>query len=150
MRRLLPRLAVLALLGVALALPAFAQEAPAARHPGRHHLKECLSILDQTDQQKTDIQAALDAARPTLEAGVAAVHSARQTLRAAVDAVPPDACAIGSDALAVKAALATLRSEREAVRDQVLATLTPDQQARLQGCLDAPRADAAAADETAD
>ena len=148
MGRSLFRLAVLALLAVPLS--AFAQEAAAVRHSGRHHLKECLSILDLTDQQKADIQAILDAAKPTVEADVAAVRAARETLRAAVDSMPPDACAIGSDLLAVKASVATLQTERDAVRDQVLSTLTPDQQARLEGCLDAPRPAVAAADETAD
>jgi Spy/CpxP family protein refolding chaperone len=148
MGRSLSRLAVLALLAVPLS--AFAQEVAAVRHPGQHHLRECLSILDLTDQQKADIQAILDAARPTVEAEVAAALAARETLRAAVDSIPPDACAIGNDLLAVKAAIATLRTEREAVRDQVLDRLTPDQQARLEGCLDAPRPEAAAADETRD
>jgi Spy/CpxP family protein refolding chaperone len=150
MRRFLFRLAAPALLGLVVPLSVLAQEAPAAHRPGHRHLKECLSILELTDQQRMDIQAIVDAAKPTVEADVAAVAVARQTLRAAVDAVPPEACAIGNDLLAVKAAIAMLRAEREAVRNQVLATLTPDQQARLQGCLDAPRPEAVAADETAE
>ena len=143
MRRSLSRLAAL---GVLVFLPAFAasaQDAAAVRHPRRHHLKECLSILDLPDQQKTDIQGIFDAAKPALEADLAAVAAARQTLQTAAGAVPPDACAVGTDFLAVKAAVATLRAERDAVRDQILATLTPDQQSRLEGCLDAPRPDAA-------
>jgi Spy/CpxP family protein refolding chaperone len=150
MRRCLFRLAAPALLGFVLALSALAQDAPTAHRPGHRHLRGCLSILDLTDQQKTDIQGILEAARPAVEADVAAVHAARQTLRAAVDAVPPDACTIGNDFLVVKAAVATLRAARGAVRNQVLATLTPDQQSRLQGCLEAPRPEAAAADETAE
>ena len=150
MRRSLFRLAAPALLGLVVPLSVLAQDAPAAHRPGHRHLRECLSILNLTDQQKTDIQGILDAAKPTVEADVVAIRAVRQTLRAAVDAVPPDACAIGNDFLAVKAAIATLRAERDAVRNQVLATLTPDQQSRLQGCLDAPRPEAAAADETAE
>jgi Spy/CpxP family protein refolding chaperone len=151
MRRFLPRLAVFVGLSLALTLSAFAQDAPAVRHAFRHRLRECLSILDVTDQQKTDIQGILEAAKPVFEANVAAVRAARQTLKAAADAVPPDACAVGNDFLAVKSAVATLRAQRDAVRGQVLATLMPDQQARLLGCLDAPRPDAAAAaDEAAD
>ena len=150
MRRSLFRLAAPALLGFVLALSALAQDAPAAHRPGHRHLRECLSILDLTDQQRTDIQGILDAAKPTVEADLAAVSAARQTLRAAVDAVPLDACAIGSYLLALNAAIATLRAERDAVRLQVLATLTPDQQSRLQGCVDAPRPEAAAEGETAE
>ena len=150
MRRSLFRLAAPALLGLVIPLSVLAQDAPPAHRPGHRHLRECLSILNLTDQQKTDIQGILDASKPTVEADVVAIRAARQTLRAAADAVPPDACAIGNDFLAVKAAIATLRAERDAVRNQVLATLTPDQQSRLQGCLDAPRPEAAAADETAE
>jgi len=118
----------------------------------RHRLRECLSILDLTDQERSDVQAALDAARPTLDAAVAAVQAARQTLETALGATPPDACAIGADALALEAARQTLRTGREAVLNQVLAILRPDQQARFLGCVDAPWLDpatpaAAAGDE---
>ncbi|HWZ86363.1 MAG TPA: periplasmic heavy metal sensor [Thermoanaerobaculia bacterium] len=150
MRRFLFRLAAVALLGLAVPLSAFAQDAPAVRHAFRHRLRECLSILDLTDQQKTDIQGILEAAKPAFEADVAAVRAARQALKAAADAVPPDACAVGTDFLAVKSAVATLRAQRDAVRGQVLATLRPDQQTRLMGCLDAPRPDAPAAAEESD
>jgi Spy/CpxP family protein refolding chaperone len=113
---------------------------PSRVHRARHHLRECLSIVGLTDQQKSDIQAILDAAAPTLEADVAAVKAAHQTLKDALEATPPDACAIGADALAAKAARETLRTDREAVRTQIEGTLTPDQLARLEGCLAAPSA----------
>jgi Spy/CpxP family protein refolding chaperone len=142
------RLSALAFLALALALPGLAQEDPAGRpHPGRHRFRECLTILDLTDQQKTDILGILEAAKPALEADLAAVKAARETLRADLDAPTPEACTIGADALAVKAAVETLRTEREGVRTSIEATLTPEQKARFEGCLDAPRdapADAAA------
>ena len=53
-------------------------------------------------------------------------------------------------ALALKAARETLRAERQTVFNQVLAILRPDQQTRLQGCVDAPSAGAAGADDSAD
>jgi Spy/CpxP family protein refolding chaperone len=108
-----------------------------------------LAILDLTDPVKADIESLLQAAKPTVETDVAAVRSARETLKGALEATPPDACAIGADALALKAARETLRAERQAVRGAVLAILTPDQQSRLQGCLDAPSADAIPVDESA-
>jgi Spy/CpxP family protein refolding chaperone len=150
MRRFSFPTAVSVLLGLVLAASALGQDAAAVRFPGHRHWKECLSILGLSDQQKTEIAGILEAAKPTVEADVAAVHTARQTLRAALEAVPPDACAIGGDAIAVKAAVTTLRAERDAVRAQIVATLDPDQASRFQGCLDAPRLDAAAADETGD
>ncbi len=141
MRRI-RRLSALASLSLALALPGLAQEGPASRpHPGRHRFRECLSILDLSDQQKTDILGILEAAKPALEADLAAVKAARETLRADLDAPTPEACTIGADALAVKAAVETLRQDREDVRTSIEATLTPEQKARFEGCLDAPRLD---------
>lgn len=142
-----PRFSRVALVSVfAFALAAFAaaqdDPTPSTQPIFRHRLRECLSILDLTDQQKADIQATLDAAAPTIEGDVAAVRAARQTLQAALEATPPDACAIGADALALRAARGTLRAGRDSIRQQVLGTLTPDQQARLQGCLGAPWPDA--------
>jgi Spy/CpxP family protein refolding chaperone len=141
MRPHLRRIAVSTVLALTAAL-GFAQQraVPARIHRARHHLRECLSILNLTDQQKTDIQAILDAAAPTLQADVDAVKAAHQTLKDALDANPPDACAIGADALAAKAARETLRTDREAVRTQIEGTLTPEQLARLEGCLAAPSA----------
>ena len=152
MRRLSLRI-VLPVFGLALAGVVLAQEAPtpatpAAGHPLlRHRVRECLRILDLTDDQKASIQAIFDAALPTLQADVDAVKAARETLKTALEADPPDACAIGADALALKSARETLRAERESVRQQVEATLTPDQVSRLEGCLAAPFASTAGASD---
>lgn len=141
MRPHLRRIAVSTVLVLTAALGLAQQRVlPARAHRVRHHLRECLSILDLSDQQKSDIQAILDAAAPTLQADVDALKAARQTLKDALDANPPDACAIGADALAAKAARETLQTDREAVRQQIEGTLTPEQLARLEGCLAAPSA----------
>ena len=143
MRRLSLRI-VLSVFGLALAGLALAQDAPTPATPAaahsllRHRVRECLRILDLTDDQKASIQAIFDAALPTLQTDVDAVKAARETLKTALEADPPDACAIGADALALKSARETLRAERESVRQQVEATLTPDQVSRLEGCLAAP------------
>jgi Spy/CpxP family protein refolding chaperone len=148
------RAAALSAFGYALVVSALAQEAPlstASDLSSRHRLRECLAILDLTDGQKTDVENALTAAKPTLQADVAAVTAARQTLKSALEATSPEACAIGTDALALKAAREALRAERQTVINQILAILRTDQQSRLQGCLDAPLPGAAgAADESAD
>jgi lambda repressor-like predicted transcriptional regulator len=102
MRRLTLRIA-LAAFGLALAGRGFAQNAPAPASPHpflRHRLRECLAIVDLTDAEKASIQAILDAAAPTIQADADAVQAARQTLKTALEANPPDACAIGADALA--------------------------------------------------
>lgn len=137
--------------GVLVAAQGFAQTAPGPAHPRHRHWRECFSILDLTDQQKSDIQAILDVAKPTMDTDVAAVKAARETLKAALESGSTDACALGDDLLAVQSARQTLQSERQAVLSQILAVLTPDQQSRFEGCLDAPRPAAVdAGDDTAD
>lgn len=135
--RLVPAVLVLA----GLAASTFAQEAPERRRPARHRFPLCLHVLDLTAEQKAEVFAILEAARPALREGLAAVAAAREALRAALDAEPPDACAIGGAAIAVDEALAALREGREAVLEQLAAILTPEQLARLEGCLDAPFGD---------
>lgn len=147
--RNLQRIAVFTAFGLSMAGFALAQGAPAPATPPahpvfRHRLRECLSILDLSDAQKAQIQGILEAAAPAIQADVDAVKMARETLKAALEANPPDACAIGADALALKSARETLHAERESVLQQVEATLSPDQVARLEGCLAAPWRDAAA------
>ena len=135
MRRI-SRLAAAALLVVGAALPAFAQTERQAIRPSRHRFVRCLSILDLTEEQKTQIAGFLEAARPGIEADVAAVRAAVETLEASLQADPPDPCQIGNDALAVKAARETLVAARQALRDQITSVLTPDQQSRFEVCID--------------
>jgi Spy/CpxP family protein refolding chaperone len=147
MSRWISRCLPLLLLGVVIPFGAFAQTAPvpAPDHPGHfHRLRRCLAILDLTDEQKASVQAILEAAKPTLQADTAAVHAARETLHADAEATPPDACLIGNDFLALRTALRTLQGDLEATRGQILAQLTPEQQSKLEGCLEAPRLDPAA------
>lgn len=154
MRLDLRRAAALSAFGLAFAVSALAQDAPpsTAAHPSlRHRLHECLAILNLTDGEKTDVESVLTAAQPAVLADVAAVQSARQALKAALESAAPDACTVGADALAVKSARESLRTERQTILNQILAVLQPDQQSRLQGCLDAPFPDGAAGgDESAD
>jgi Spy/CpxP family protein refolding chaperone len=152
MRPNLRRIVLFAALGLSLAGLGLAQDAPAPAAPAhpflRHRLRECLSIVDLTDAEKTSIQAILEAAAPTLQADADAVKAARQTLKTALEANPPDACAIGADALALKSARETLQAERQTVLQQVEATLQPDQVSRLEGCLAAPLASTTGAGDT--
>ena len=153
MRNNLRRAAALCAFGLAFAVFGLAQDAPPTpATPSVHHrLRDCLAILNLTDGEKTSIENVLAAAKPTVQADVAAVKAARQALETALGATPPDACTVGTDALALKTAREALRTERQTVLNQILAVLMPDQQSRLQGCLDAPFPDTApAADGTSD
>ena len=131
-----PRFAAATLLTLGVTVPVFAQEARQTIRPPRHRFVRCLSILDLTEDQKTQIAGFLEAARPELEADVAAVRAAYETLEASLQAQPPDACQIGTDALALQSARQTLIAARQALRDQITAILTPDQQSRFEVCID--------------
>jgi Spy/CpxP family protein refolding chaperone len=129
-------------LGLLFSFGALAQTTPvpALDHPGHfHRLRRCLAILDLSDEQKASIQAILEAAQPTLQADAEAVRLARQTLHTDAAAVPPDACLIGNDFLALRAAADTLHADFESVRSRVMEQLNAEQQSKLEGCLQAPR-----------
>lgn len=117
-------------------------DGPSNRQGRLGHVRECLSILDLGDSQKEQIRGILEAAKPGLLADAAAVRASREKLRTDV-ASEADACLVGQDFLALRAALASLGADLESVRDSVAATLTPEQRARLEGCLQAPRAESA-------
>jgi Spy/CpxP family protein refolding chaperone len=135
-----------ALLIAGMAAATLAQEAPQHRRPARHRFPLCLHVLDLTEEQRTQVRAILDAARPELQADQAAIVAAREVLRAALDAEPPDACAIGEAAIGVDDALQALREDWEAVKAQIAALLTPEQLAKFEGCLEAPFSDAPISD----
>lgn len=132
--RLMP--AGLLLLFVGAASSSFAQEAPEARRPARHRWM-CLKVVDLTAEQRTQVAAILEAARPGMQEKLAAVGAAREALRAALETQPQDACAVGNAAIGVQTALQALRDTRDAVRQQIAEVLTPEQLARFDGCIDA-------------
>ena len=110
--------------------------APAARLQG---IVRCLSILDLSSEQKTAIAGIVAAARPSLETDAQALGADREKLRSDIES-GADKCVIGQDAIDAHADAAKLQAALGALRDQVLAQLTPDQQSQLKGCLQAPRA----------
>lgn len=142
--KILKPLHLVLILGIALSSTlAFAQGPPPDKrgHGPKSHLQKCLSIVQLTDAQKTHIRSIVEAARPKLDVLHQTMLTDRQALRAAIEATPQDTCAIGTAFVKVQADKAAIRAEHEAVRTSVLALLTPEQQAKLQGCLEAPRGD---------
>ena len=95
----------------------------------------CLRSADLTDAQKANVKAFFDAARPGFDADVAAIRSARTKLRTDTDA-GADKSVIGQDFLDTQAASRKLRDDHAALRDRILGTLSGDQKARVQSCLD--------------
>jgi protein CpxP len=141
---LVPAAAALALALVAAPLLAFDDPAGAAaapKGPLAGYLR-CLRIVDLTDVQKADVKALLEAARPRLSALHATLKVDREALRAAAGAPTPDPCAIGAAFLKVEADVKAIGEELKALRTAIEALLTPEQKAKLEGCLRAPRANA--------
>jgi Spy/CpxP family protein refolding chaperone len=112
-------------------------------HGRKSNLQKCLTVVELTDAQKTQVKAVMEAARPELEVLHEKTVADRQALRAAIETTPQDSCAIGAAFAQVEADRKAIRSEREEVRDAVLALLTAEQKAKLEGCLEAPRGDRA-------
>ena len=142
---LVPVAAALALALVAgplLAVDPPAGAAAAPKGPLGAYLS-CLRIVDLTDVQKADVKALLEAARPKLDALHVTLKADREALRAAVGATTPDPCAIGKAFLKVGADVKAIGEELKALRTAIEALLTPEQKAKLEGCLKAPKARAA-------
>ena len=140
-----PMAAALAL--ALVAAPLLAVDAPAGPPPGPKGplggYLACLRIVDLTEVQKADVKALVEASRPKLEALHATLKIDREALRAAVTAATPDPCAVGRALLKVEADLKAIGDELKALRTAIEALLTPEQKAKLEGCLKAPRQDAA-------
>lgn len=135
-------LAVLALPAAAGVTRAVAPTAPAApqdfHHPF-HRLRECLRILHLSDAQKAEIVAIFEAAKPRVEEIFATLKADREALKAELEKDPPIPCDVGNAFLQLHADREAARAFFASVRDQVLAVLTPEQEAKLAGCLQAPR-----------
>ncbi|MEP7133195.1 MAG: hypothetical protein ABI914_08510 [Acidobacteriota bacterium] len=97
------------------------------------HLRRCLSAVDLTADQQSSIEAILSGAQATLPAEAQSMKAARQKVESDL-AANADPCVIGADVVARHAGATKLRADVAAVRDQVFAKLTPDQQNRVQGC----------------
>jgi Spy/CpxP family protein refolding chaperone len=120
-----------------VAAPPAAAPTPQAGPFGR--IARCFRILDLTDAQRADIGSVLEAARPEAEALHATFETDRAAMKAALEKTPPDPCEVGAAALALKADREARRALFDRVKTDVLAVLTPAQQAKLAGCLEAPK-----------
>jgi Spy/CpxP family protein refolding chaperone len=125
----------------AMAMSAFAQDGPAAIFAGHaaggHELqrfRRCLATVDLSADQKAAIAAIVTAAKPTLETDTQIVKADHAKVQADI-ASGADKCVVGQDVLTAHTDAQTLRAAAVAVRDQIAAKLTPDQQTRLTACL---------------
>lgn len=146
---LVPVAAALAL--VLVAGPLLALDAPPGPPPGPQgplagYLR-CLGIVGLTDAQKADVRSLLEAAKPGMEALRESLKADRAALRTALAANPPDPCAVGAALLEVEADVKAIREATKELRTAIEALLTPEQKAKLEGCLKAPRPNGPADEE---
>lgn len=128
-----------------LALAASSAIAQSRRsHPARSDnpfkkVLRCLSIVDLNEDQKTQIRDIFETARPVLQELGQELRADRETLRALLEADLPEECAIGSALLEVKEDGKAIREVLENTMASVKSVLSPEQAAKLEGCLQAPR-----------
>lgn len=103
----------------------------------------CLRIVGLTEVQKADVRALLEASKPEMETLHAALKTDREALRAAVTGANPDPCVIGSAFLKVEVDVKAIGEALKEVRTAIEKLLTPEQKAKLEGCLKAPKSGAA-------
>lgn len=109
------------------------QGAFAARRLGR-----CLATLNLSAAQKTDIDAALAAAKPTLQADRQALRADREKLKTDLDS-GADKSVIGQDTITLHNDRQQMKSGALALRDQIVSKLDADQKSQLKGCFVGPR-----------
>jgi Spy/CpxP family protein refolding chaperone len=134
-----------------LAVPSLAQDRPAPNRPGGDGplaaILRCLSVLDLSDSQKESIGRFLESEKPILRSLQAELRADAEKLRAALAATPPDPCAVGAALLEVEADKSAIHAELEKIKSTIGSMLTPEQKAKYEGCLEAPRVGRAAAAE---
>ncbi len=145
MKRIASVLAFSIITTIAFSASSSAQDLrPAGRpHPpgsgfALRHLRHCLSAVDLTAEQQSSIETILSGAQATLQAEAQSVKAARQKVKSDL-AAGADACVIGADVVAQQAGATKLRADLAAVRNQVLAKLTPDQQNKVEECFQEER-----------
>lgn len=115
---------------------------PGPQGPLAGYLRCLFGVAGLTDAQKDDVKALLEAARPGMQSLHEALKDDREALRAAATAPTPDPCAVGTAFLEVEADLKAIGEATRELRTAIEALLTPEQKARLEGCLRAPRPNA--------
>jgi hypothetical protein len=104
------------------------------RAHGRRAFDRCLSSVGLSESQQADIDAARANAKTTLGADFAALKAVREKLKADL-ANGADKSVLGQDTLDQDAAVRKLKDDHKAARDQIVATLNPDQKNTLDTCM---------------
>jgi hypothetical protein len=132
-----PVIRSLALVLFAAAAAARADQGAPGRHPhfgsGLHQMQQCLLNLDLPAAQLATIETELSAGKATLKADGEAMKTAHQQMESDL-AAGAEKSVLGTDAIAMDAARAKLKSDTQAIHDQVLAQLSAEQQDKFNAC----------------
>ena len=141
MKRFLITSGLAAVAFAAMTLSALADDRPAvllAGHAAGGHglqkLRRCLATVDLSADQKTAIAAIVEAAKPALAADAETIKADHEKVQADISS-GADKCVVGQDLLTAHADAEKLHAAAQAVQDQIVAKLTPDQQSKLTACL---------------
>ena len=131
-----PRIVPIALAGFAAAAAARAGQGagPHAWGHGTQHMEQCLAGLNLSDSVRADIEAALTNGRAAMKTDAIALKAARTQMENDL-ASGADKSVLGQDAMNVDTAEKKMKADGKALRDQVFAQLSPDDQNALRACL---------------
>ncbi len=135
-----PRLFASALIGVAgLAATAMADGPSGYGHAGRRgfaarHFQKCLASAGLSTEQLAAVDQIQSEARPTFQAGFAALKAAEDKLQNDL-AAGADKSVLGQDVLDKDAAWNKIKSDHKEIHDKILAQLHPDQQSAVESCM---------------
>ena len=105
---------------------------------GLGRTEHCLSTIELSGEQKTAVEAILANNEASLRADVEAWKASQKKLQDDI-ARGAEKCALGQDVLDQEASGAKVRGSSQALRTQILAALTPEQQTRFNDCAESRR-----------
>lgn len=129
---------------VAILAAASASAAGNADHSGSRggfaarRLERCLASLDLPSDLKSDIDTAIAAAKPGLQADAQTARADRVKLEADLG-TGADRSVLGADVQTLHADRRKLHADATALRDTIAGKLTADQQSQVKGCFRGPR-----------
>ena len=138
MKRLSRILMCVGLATAAVSLNALADDNAGGGHMGFGHsrgIQKCLAAANLTPDQQTAIDGILASGKATMQADFQALNTDHQKLQADLNN-GADKSVVGQDTITVNNDKAKLKADRQALKDQVMSKLQPDQQSKVNTCLE--------------
>jgi Spy/CpxP family protein refolding chaperone len=130
-RNLAGAMALLFTLGVAVASAQDARHEHGKRGGFGFGMMRGLSRLDLTESQKADVQKIMDSRKATLESLHGRMQTDWEALRQVSEGSNPNASAVGTAFLKLRADREAMRAERESTMQEIRSILTTEQKEKL-------------------